>query len=345
MPIPTVEWKRGKIKLIDQTRLPGRLVYLYCERISQVKKAIAELKVRGAPAIGITAALGVVLGIKNSRAGDFREFSRELDRTIRILGSARPTAVNLFWALERMKRTAEINRRLPVASLKKILLKEALTIVEEDKAICRRMAANGAKLLEDGDTVLTHCNAGGLATADYGTALGVIYRAREEGKKITVYADETRPLLQGARLTTWELMRYKIEVILICDNMAAEVMREEKIDKVLVGADRIAANGDCANKIGTYNLAVLARVHKIPFYVVAPLSTFDFSLKTGKDIPLEQRKKEEVTTVLGKPVAPRGVKVYNPAFDVTPHRLISAIVTERGIMRPPFTKNLRRFSR
>lgn len=340
--LPTIEWKGGKVRLIDQTRLPHKLSFIECSNVKPLCDAIKKLQVRGAPAIGIAASLGVVLGIKGSRANDFDFFMKELDGVIRYLGSARPTAVNLFWALERMRDCALKNSKRAVGDIKNMLLQEALKMIEEDKAICRGMARFGAALVKDGDTLLTHCNAGALATADYGTALGVLYKAKEQGKRFRVYADETRPLLQGARLTAWELMRHNIDVTLICDNMAASLMAQGKIDKILVGADRIARNGDTANKIGTYNLAVLANYHKIPFYVVAPVSTFDFTIKNGKEIPIEQRAAAEVTSVYGQEVAPRGVKAYNPAFDVTPNALISAIVTEKGIFRRPFNKTLRK---
>jgi len=257
-----------------------------------------------------------------------------LDNIIRYLASSRPTAVNLFWALERMRRCAETNAKRPLAQIKDILFKEAFKIMKEDKKICRHMAAFGTKLVKNKDRILTHCNTGGLATVDYGTALGVLFKAKEDGKEIKVYVDETRPLLQGARLTTWELLKEKIDVTLICDNMAASLMKKGEINKIFVGADRIARNGDVANKIGTYNLAVLAKFHKIPFYVVAPVSTFDFKLSSGRDIPIEERNGDEVKEVLGKRIAPARVKVYNPAFDVTPARLVTAIVTEKGIFKP-----------
>ncbi|MCX5715845.1 MAG: S-methyl-5-thioribose-1-phosphate isomerase [Candidatus Omnitrophica bacterium] len=337
--IPTIEWKNGRARIIDQTKLPGRLVYLDCRDVKTMWYAIKRLQVRGAPAIGIAASMGVVLGIKDSKAKNFAAFKKELGSAIKYIGSARPTAVNLFWALERMREVALDNSKKPVSQIKALLLKEALKVMNEDKVICREMARRGAALIKNGDTVLTHCNAGALATADYGTALGVL------GKRIKVYADETRPLLQGARLTAWELMQHKIDVTLICDNMAATLMAQGKIDKVIVGADRIALNGDTANKIGTYNLAVLADYHKIPFYVVAPLSSFDLALKSGKEIPIEERSREEVTELYGTAIAPKGVKVYNPAFDVTPNKLITAIVNEKGIFRQPFDKTLKRLYR
>lgn len=280
------------------------------------------------------------MGIWRSEARSYDEFKAELDRVADYLATSRPTAVNLFWALDRMREAAERNKDKPIPELKKLLLKEALDIIEEDKRICRAIGRNGARLLPDECTVLTHCNAGGLATADYGTALGVIYAAVEMGKRIKVFADETRPLLQGARLTAWELMQGGIEVTLICDNTAAYVMKQGLVDCVIVGADRIAANGDTANKIGTYNLAVLAKEHGIPFYVAAPSSTFDLTLESGDQIPIEERSPEEVTCPFGRRIAPEGVKVYNPAFDVTPARLITAIITEKGVIRQPLHENI-----
>ncbi len=329
------------MRIIDQSKLPGELVYLNLSNIRQLWWAIRKLKVRGAPALGIASGLGVVLGMRSSKAKTFPQFKKELQRVIRYFKRARPTAVNLFWALERMERQVKAYSHKSIPFLKKLLLKEALKIIQEDKDTCRRMARFGSKLIRDKDVILTHCNAGALATADYGTALGVIYEAKNEGKRIKVYADETRPVLQGARLTTWELIQHKIDVTLICDNMAADLMKKGEIDKIFVGADRIAANGDAANKIGTYNLAVLANFHRIPFYVVAPVSSFDLRLKSGKDIPIEQRSPQEVREILGKQIAPKNVKVYNPAFDITPHHLISAIVTERGIFRKPYKVSLK----
>ncbi len=340
MPVPTIEWHDGKVKLIDQTLLPDEFKCIYCENVDEVWEAIKVLRVRGAPAIGIAGALGTVLGIWDSNARSYPEFKAQLDKMTDYLATSRPTAVNLFWALDRIKAAAEANKDRDVPQLKKILLTEAQKIIDEDKAMCRAIGRNGAQLISDGDTILTHCNAGGLATADYGTALAVMFTVHEQGKSIKVFADETRPLLQGARLTTWELMQAGIDVTLICDNMAAQVMKEGKIDCVIVGADRIAANGDTANKIGTYGVAVLAKEHKIPFYVAAPTSTLDMSLATGDLIPIEQRGAEEVTEGFGKRTAPEGVKVYSPAFDVTPARLIDAIITEKGIARAPYTESL-----
>ncbi len=341
MPVSTIKWDKGAIKIIDQTMLPNKLVYLKFKDVKRFWHAIKKLQVRGAPALGVAAAYGAYLGIRNSRAKNYNQFIRELDGVIKFIGSARPTAVNLFWGLDRMREAAVKNKGKPVPAIKRDLLFEAHRVYEEDRAICRRMAEFGAKLIRDGDVILTHCNAGALATVDYGTALGVIYHAKEQGKKIKVFADETRPLLQGARLTAWELMREGIDVTLICDNMAAHVMGQRKITKVLVGADRITRNGDAANKIGTYGLAVLAKYHKVPFYVVAPVSTIDFSLSHGRDIPIEERHSDEITKVNGKSIAPKGVKAYCPAFDVTPANLITAIVTEKGIFKPHEIKRIR----
>ncbi len=341
MPTPTIEWVDGGVRLIDQTLLPNELKQIDCNDVECVWEAIKSLRVRGAPAIGIAAALGTVLGIWNSKKTRYTEFVDELHGVTDYLASSRPTAVNLFWALDRMKMTAEKHNHLKIAEIKRILLDEALKIIDEDRAMCRAIGEHGLSLIKNNDTILTHCNAGGLATADYGTALAVMFKAHESGKKIRVYADETRPLLQGSRLTTWELMQAGIDVTLICDNMAAQVMKEGKIQCVIVGADRIAANGDAANKIGTYGVAVLAEAHEIPFYVAAPTSTLDFSLDTGAQIPIEQRRAEEITEGFGRQTAPEGVKVYSPAFDVTPARLIDAIITDKGIVRPPYEINLK----
>ena len=342
MSIKTIEWKNGGVKIIDQTKLPLKLKYLYISDIRRLWQALKKLQVRGAPAIGIAAAFGVVLGIRNSRAKDFRQFNGDLAKVIKYLGSARPTAVNLFWALERMQGIALKNSQKPVKQIKEALLKEAMMIFEEDRQICRRMAKFGASLIKNNDRILTLCNAGALATADYGTALGVLYEAKKQGKRLKVYSCETRPLLQGARLTAWELKREGIDVVLICDNMAADLMRRKMIDKVIVGADRIAANGDTANKIGTYTIAAAAGYHKISFYVAAPVSSFDLKLKSGKVIPIEERDPKEVLEFYGRHIAPAGVKAYNPAFDVTPHALITAIICEKGIIRPPYRESLKR---
>jgi methylthioribose-1-phosphate isomerase len=345
MPVETIAWKNSKVRYIDQTLLPRKVKFVECGDVRRLWKAIKRLEIRGAPAIGIAGALGVLLAANRSKAKDPEAFLKEIGKASKYLASSRPTAVNLFWALAKMERVAGSNICKPVGEIKKLLLKEALKILADDKRDCRRMARYGASLVRNGDTILTHCNAGGLATADYGTALGVLFESKRQGKRISVYADETRPLLQGARLTAWELLHEDIDTTLICDNMAASLMAKGRIDKIFVGADRIASNGDAANKIGTYSLAVLAKHHKVPFYVVAPLSTFDFNLKTGSQIPIEERDGDEVRKILGKQIAPENVKVYNPAFDVTPNRLISGIVTEKGIFRSPYTKSLFRVSR
>jgi methylthioribose-1-phosphate isomerase len=300
-----------------------------------VWEAIRSLRVRGAPAIGIAAALGVVVGMQAFRDRSRGAYRHRLREVTDYLRTSRPTAVNLFWALDRMERRVEgMTEQFPPQQLTLMLLEEAQAIAEEDRQVCRAIGQAGAALVRDGQGVLTHCNAGGLATADYGTALAVLFAAVEQGKRIHVYADETRPLLQGARLTAWELLQRDIDVTLICDSMAAQVMKEGRIDLVVVGADRIAANGDTANKIGTYGVALLAQAHSIPFYVAAPASTFDLSLATGDAIPIEQREGREITHGFGRQTAPDGVQVYNPAFDVTPARLIHGIITERGVIQP-----------
>jgi methylthioribose-1-phosphate isomerase len=338
MPVETIGWRDNRIRYVDQTLLPGRLKFVECGDLRRLWKALRRLEIRGAPAIGIAGALGFALAANRSRAGDFKRLFADVKKAAAFLASSRPTAVNLFWALDRMEDVAKKNSFRPAGEIKKILLEEALKIVDEDKANCRAMARRGAKLIKRGDAILTHCNAGGLATADYGTALGVLFEAHRQGKRIKVYVDETRPLLQGARLTAWELMREGIDTTLICDNMAASLMAKGEIDKIFVGADRIAANCDVANKIGTYNLAVLAKHHNVPFYVVAPVSSFDLHLKTGGEIPIEERNGDEVRTVSGRRIAPRGVKAYNPAFDVTPNGLITAIITEKVIFQKPYSK-------
>jgi len=338
--VETVKWVNGKIRLIDQTILPHTFKYVYCGNIKTLWKAIRILKVRGAPAIGIAAAYGVVLAAESSKKNSFKGLEKDIIKAVSYLKTSRPTAVNLFWALDRMKDVLYLNKRKSAREAKKALLNEAHTILKEDKLMCRSMASFGSKLIKKRDVILTVCNAGALATSDYGTALGVIYKAKAEKKNIKVYACETRPLLQGARLTTWELLRNGVNATLICDSMAATLMKQRQIDKIFVGADRIAGDGDVANKIGTYNLAVLAKYHKVPFYVVAPSSTFDLKLKNGSGIPIEQRSPDEVRQIFGKKIAPAGVKVYNPAFDVTPNELITAIVTEKGIFKKPYKKSL-----
>ncbi len=345
MPLPTIEWEgdiNGRIRLIDQTLLPTELKFVYCEDLKSIWHAIKTLMVRGAPAIGIAGTMGVVLGIKEIQVKDADTFLKELKHVTTYLGSSRPTAVNLFWGLARMERVAQENKSKSVQEIKEALLQEALKIQNEDKVICRQIGENGTDFIKDGSGILTHCNAGGLATADYGTALAVLFKAKEQGKHIKVYADETRPLLQGSRLTAWELMHAGIDVTLICDNMAAHVMKLGKVQCVIVGADRIAANGDTANKIGTYGVSILAKEHGIPFYVAAPVSTFDLSIKSGNDIPIEERSPEEVTHGFGKRTAPEGVNVFNPAFDVTPAKNITAIITEKGVIKHPSIENIQR---
>ena len=333
--VPTVQWYEGAVRLLDQSRLPETVAFLDCRDAESVAVAIRDLKVRGAPAIGVTAAMGVALAAQAISAPTYEPFAKELLAVCDRLAATRPTAVNLFWAIERMKQKLFALRAEPVTAIKAALLKESQVILEEDIALCKAMGRHGAELIQPGQTILTHCNAGALATAGYGTALGVIRAAWEQGKQIQVIADETRPVLQGARLTAWELMQDKIPVTLITDNMAGSLMRQGKIHLCIVGADRIAANGDVANKIGTYSVAVLARAHGIPFYVAAPYSTIDLKTKSGADIPIEQRNAQEVTTIHGsRPVAPTGVSVYNPAFDVTPAELVSGIITERGVFTP-----------
>jgi len=333
--IETIKWLSGAVRIIDQTELPLRLVYLDCRNVETLAQAIEELKVRGAPAIGVAAAYGVVLSIWGHR-GTSQELEQKIRWAVDRLSHTRPTAINLFWALERMRRVFLQNRGEKPEKIQHLLLREANRIFEQDRRVCRQLGENGATLLEDGMSVLTHCNAGALATAGLGTALGVIYTAKSQGKHIRVFADETRPLLQGARLTTWELLQSGIEVTLICDNAAATLMRKGKVDAVIVGADRIARNGDVANKVGTYGLAVLAKEHHIPFYVAAPLSTLDMNLANGNQIPIEERKPEEVTRGFGLPTAPQEVEVFNPAFDVTPAELVGAIISEKGIARFPY---------
>lgn len=333
MAIETIRWRNGSVELIDQRLLPARLKYIKCDTAQDMCEAIRKLKVRGAPAIGVAGAYGVYLGVKTSHAQSFKDFFKEAKTAAEHIARTRPTARNLFWALERMLIALECARHKSVNELKKVLLEEAGTILKEDKTICRLIGKNGAKLIKKGMNILTHCNAGALATADYGTALGVIFAAKKKIKR--VYADETRPVLQGARLTAWELVKSGIKTTLICDNMAGTLMAQGQIDAVIVGADRIAGNGDAANKIGTYPLAVLASYHKIPFYVAAPVSTFDLAISSGKEIKIEERGREEVELINGKRISPKGVDVRNPAFDVTPARLVTAIITEKGVICRP----------
>jgi methylthioribose-1-phosphate isomerase len=322
------------VRLIDQTLLPTEVAYRDCKTVEEVWEAIRVLRVRGAPAIGVAAAMGVVVGLQPFTKSTRQEFVAKLKQITAYLRTSRPTAVNLFWALQRMEARCDRSPTDSPPQLLRLLLDEARAIEAEDRQMCRSIGEYGAGLIGEGEGVLTHCNAGGLATADYGTALAAMFRAAELGRRFHVYADETRPLLQGARLTAWELHERGIPVTLICDNMAAQLMKEKRVQLVIVGADRIAANGDTANKIGTYGVAVLARAHSIPFHVAAPSSTFDLSLSTGAAIPIEQRDPREVTHGFGRQTAPTGIEVYNPAFDVTPAHLISGIITERGIIRP-----------
>ena len=335
----TVAWiggdVNGFVRLIDQTLLPENLEYRDCRTVEEVWEAIKTLRVRGAPAIGVAAAFGVVVGMQKRRDDSRLAFVDRLREVTEYLCTSRPTAVNLFWAVNRVKQSVVGHvDQMTVPDLLERLWREALTIEMEDRRMCRAIGEVGAALIGKGQGVLTHCNAGGLATADYGTALAVLFTAAEQGKAIHVFADETRPLLQGARLTAWELQQRDIDVTLICDNMAAQVMKEGRVQLVIVGADRIAANGDTANKIGTYGVALLAKAHGIPFYVAAPSSTFDLKMASGEQIPIEQRDPREVTHGFGKATAPEGVKVYNPAFDVTPASLIAGIITEKGLIRP-----------
>ena len=336
--VETLNWVGkvdGHLRIIDQTRLPAEFVHLDCRDLQSVWEAIKMLRVRGAPAIGVAAAYGVCVGMQTAAGADKTAWFARLDEVTDFLATSRPTAVNLFWALKRMKQVAtELRGTKRPDEIAADLLAEALAIHEEDRRTCRAIGAHGAELLRDGDGVLTHCNAGGLATSDYGTALAVFFAAAAAGKRLHVYADETRPLLQGARLTAWELKERGIKVTLICDSMAAVVMREGRVQAVVTGADRIAANGDVANKIGTYGVAQLAAVHNVPFYVAAPVSTFDFSLSDGREIPIEQRDPREITHGFGRQTAPEGIDVYNPAFDVTPAELIRAIICEHGMIQP-----------
>ncbi|MEN6535128.1 MAG: S-methyl-5-thioribose-1-phosphate isomerase [Bryobacteraceae bacterium] len=337
--IETIVWTGGGVVMIDQTRLPKEQVFVTCRDYNEVAEAIRSMVIRGAPAIGVAAAMGVAIGVLHADAGnldaDFEKICDTLTRT-------RPTAVNLFWAIDRMKRLYSSLRTRPLDEIRARLVEEAKQIRLDDIAINEAMGRNGAPLVPDGKTVLTHCNAGALATAGYGTALGVIRAAVSAGKKIDVFADETRPFLQGARLTAWELQQDGIPTTVITDNMAGHFLKSGRIGCVVVGADRIASNGDVANKIGTYSLAVLAKENNVPFYVAAPVSTLDLTLSSGDEIPIEQRPPNEVTHVFGVPVAPEGIRVENPAFDVTPNRYVTAIITERGVARPPYTDSLQR---
>ena len=337
---PTIHWDNDKVVMIDQRRLPQEEVYVECKDYREVAEAIERMVIRGAPAIGVAAAFGLALGMLKVKKRE--RLGQEFDHIYERLKRTRPTAGNLFWALEKMRASFNESRHLPLTQLKERLVREALAIEKEDVKANRKIGSWGKQLVKDGDSILTHCNAGALATAGYGTALGVIRAAVEEGKSVQIYVDETRPFLQGARLTCWEMEKENIPVVLITDSMAGYLMQKNMINLIITGADRIARNGDSANKIGTYTVAVLAKEHGIPFYVAAPLSTVDFTIRDGSLIPIEERDPQEVREVGGKCLSPPQVKALNPAFDVTPARFISAIVTEKGIARPPYHKSLER---
>jgi methylthioribose-1-phosphate isomerase len=339
--IKTLEWTDEGVRFIDQTKLPTEEVYVTCKDYEEVATAIRDMVVRGAPAIGVAAAMGIALGVRDAEGDHVAELRRQFDQICDTIGETRPTAVNLFWAIRRMQDRFEQVSELPVAQIRQAMINEAQRMYLEDIAANEAMGHNGAALLPSSGGVLTHCNAGALATCGYGTALGVIRAAVESGKKIHVFADETRPFLQGARLTAWELVKDNIPTTVISDNMAGAMMRQGKIGAVIVGADRIAANGDVANKIGTYTVAVLAKEHGIPFYVAAPWSTVDLETPDGGKIPIEQRSSKEVTHIAGKQMTPNGVKIENPAFDVTPNQYVTAIITERGVAKAPYGESLK----
>jgi len=341
--LPTIEWKGDSVVMIDQRKLPGSETYVTCKTATEVARAIKTMIIRGAPAIGVAAAMGIALGMRKSKATGTKQFATEFQKTCDLMAGTRPTAVNLFWAIDCMKRTfAEAAQAgASVGEITDRLEAEAGKIHDDDVASCRSMGAHGASLVPEAATILTHCNAGALATAGYGTALGVIRAAVEQGKRIAVLADETRPFLQGARLTAWELVKDGIDTTVITDNMAGSIMRSGQIDLVVVGADRIAANGDVANKVGTYPVAVLAKEHGIPFYVAAPISTIDLKTADGSGIPIEERNAREVTHVGSSQLTPAAAQIRNPAFDVTPAKFVTAIITERGIARAPYETSLR----
>jgi len=339
--IKTLEWTDSGVRFIDQTKLPTEEVYVTCKTYEEVADAIRTMVVRGAPALGVAAGMGVALGVRESKASTIEELRWELDSICQAIAATRPTAVNLFWGIRRMQDKFASLQGKPVAQIKQEMVIEAQRMHAEDIAANKAMGKHGAVLLPSSGGVLTHCNAGALATAGYGTALGVIRAAVDSGKALHVFADETRPFLQGSRLTAWELMKDNIPTTLISDNMAGSMMRQGKINAVVVGADRIAANGDVANKVGTYTVAILAKEHGIPFYVAAPTSTVDLETPDGSGIPIEQRAATEVTHLAGKQIAPDGVLVENPAFDVTPHQYVTAIITERGVARAPYGESLR----
>ncbi len=342
--IKTIEWIDEKVRIVDQTKLPSLLTYIDINKIEEMYEAIKALKVRGAPAIGVAASFGLYLGMRNfPDSGKKKDFITLLSKNADYLASSRPTASNPFWALDRVKdKVMSIEKEASIVEIKTEMLKEAELIREEDNIACRAIGENGWEILKNYENLLTHCNAGALATVEYGTALSPVYVGKEKGKLFHVFIDETRPLLQGARITAFELKEAGIPVTLICDNMAPVVMAQGKIEAVIVGADRIASNGDIANKIGTYGVALAAKAHSIPFYTAAPLSTFDLSIKTGKEIPIEERDKEEILYGFGCNIAPVDIPVFNPAFDITPSELITAIITEKGVIYPPFQKGIER---
>src|SRR5437762_5123811 len=341
--LPTIAREADAIVMIDQRKLPAQEIYVRCKTGPEVARAIKTMVIRGAPAIGVAAAMGIALSMRKSKSTGKQKFAAEYHKICELMAATRPTAVNLFWAIERMKRAFAESAQAgqSVDQIKDRLDAEAQAIHDEDVASCRAMGAFGAEIVPADARILTHCNAGALATAGYGTALGVIRGAVEKGKRVAVFADETRPFLQGARLTAWELVRDGIQTTVITDNMSGALMRQGKVDLVVVGADRIAANGDTANKIGTYSVAVLAHEHHIPFYVAAPLSTIDLNAPDGEHIPIEERQAREMTHVGSSRIAPAGALIWNPAFDVTPHRFIAGIITERGIVRAPYTESLK----
>jgi methylthioribose-1-phosphate isomerase len=341
--LPTIEWQKDKVVMVDQRKLPAQEVYVTCKTPAEVARAIKTMVIRGAPAIGVAAAMGIALGMLRSKASGTKQFAVELNKLAELMAGTRPTAVNLFWAIDRMKHSFSrgVEAGESVEELKRRLENEAIAIHDEDLASCRAMGKFGAEVVPPNARILTHCNAGALATAGYGTALGVIRAAAEQGKVQQVFADETRPFLQGARLTAWELVRDQVPTTIITESMAGPMMRSGGIDFIVVGADRIAANGDFANKVGTYTVAMMAKAHNVPFYVAAPLSTIDLNTPDGDTIPIEQRNAREMTHVGSIQIAPVGAGIWNPAFDVTPHHLVSGIITERGIVRAPYTESLK----
>ena len=339
--VQSIEWREDHVRILDQTYLPGREVYSDIRDVGRIWEAIKKLRIRGAPAIGIAAAYGLYLGIKDLPENSFESFIVEVNRIAEYLEGARPTAVNLSWATDRIKSTIRAHKDKDISEIKEIVLQTAKTIHDEDKRICKKIGEHGVELVQKNAQVLTHCNTGSLATGQYGTALSIIFHAHDEGKKPFVWVDETRPLLQGSRLTAWELMNAEIPMKIITDSSAGLLMRRGEVDLIMVGADRIASNGDVANKIGTYPLAVLAQENEVPFYVAAPLSTIDMEMETGDEIPLEEREQEEILNYSDAQIAPKKAEAYNPAFDVTPHTYIDGIITEEGIMEPSFEKSFK----